>query len=183
MKQLLRDKHLTFALLMMLIAAVLCVVAQPSDSTATAQQAANAATVPDSETVTTWVPADVLNIVDGDTLDVDVLLPWDVTLRGQRVRCTGYDAWEASRRGRGGMVTDEELVKGKRASEQFEALLESGAVYLVPSQVRARDPFGRLRARLKVVTPEGRVIDVAEWMEQRGHVRVPNEEVEAKYGD
>ena len=113
---------------------------------------------------------EVTRVVDGDTLKVNVLFPWDVTLRDQTVRCLGYDAWESSKRRRSVTVTDEEVAKGKLATSALSGLLDlSSAVYLVPG-TRSRGPYGRILATV-MCRVDGRKVDVADWMRSHGHVR------------
>ena len=62
-------------------------------------------------------------VIDGDTLQIEtIVLPWDVALLNQRVRIADFDAWESSRRRRSVNVTDEEVVKGKRATQELSLI-------------------------------------------------------------
>jgi endonuclease YncB( thermonuclease family) len=113
---------------------------------------------------------EVTRVIDGDTLEVDIIFSWDLTLRNQTVRCLGYDAWESSKRRRSVKVTDEEVAKGKLATSAFAKLLDSAsAVYLVPGK-RPRGPYGRILATV-MCRVDGRRVDVADWMMSHGHVR------------
>lgn len=113
---------------------------------------------------------EVVRVVDGDTIKVNVLFPWDVTLRDQTVRCLGYDAWEASKRRRSVKVTDEEVAKGKIATTAFTELLDSATdVYLVPGE-KSRGPYGRILATV-ICRVDGRRVNVADWMQSHGHTR------------
>ena len=113
----------------------------------------------------------VTSIHDGDTATGDVLFPFGVALIDEQVRFDGYDAWEVAR-GRGGVVvTDEELAKGQEARASLASLLKSAdSVFVVPGQGKGERSFGRLIARV-YVAKDGKVIDVAEWMTERKHVR------------
>ena len=118
----------------------------------------------------TLVPCTLNNLHDGDTLNADVQFPWGVVLDDQSVRCLGYDAWEISRNRRTVRVTAAEIEKGKAAQVDLQGLLNGAdAVYLSPGD-EDRDPYGRLLAYL-VVWDEGELIEVADWMKQRGHTR------------
>lgn len=109
-------------------------------------------------------------IVDGDTVDVMLYLPYGLQTEGT-IRAVGYDSWE-SRKGRGGVdVTDAEVIKGKAAARALQEVFDLGEVYAEPEARGKRDSFGRLLARLWVKTPKGEVIDVAKWMRDKGHCR------------
>ena len=113
---------------------------------------------------------EVTRVIDGDTLEANILYPWDVTLRDQTVRCMGYDAWESSKRRRSVKVTDEEVVKGKLATSAFSELLNSSsAVYLIPGK-SPRGPYGRILATV-MLRVDGKRVNVADWMRSHGHVR------------
>ena len=69
-----------------------------------------------------------IRVIDGDTVEADIHLPLDIVVQKQSIRLAGYDAWESSKRRRSVNVTDEEVIKGKEATEALEALLASGSV-------------------------------------------------------
>jgi hypothetical protein len=110
-----------------------------------------------------------ISVYDGDTITADVHLGLDVVLHDQRVRLTGFDAWELTRARRTVEITDEELVKGRKARDALQELLGAGAAYLVP-EARGKDPYGRLLGRLIVGTSDG-PLDVAKQMRMAGHDR------------
>lgn len=123
------------------------------------------------------IPATVLSVTDGDTIKADLLLPWDVTLRGQDIRENSYDAWESSKRrssAAAGDISDAEVLKGKLAATALKDLLGSGEVFLEPSrnskEFGARDVYGRLLGKLWVARG-GRWIDVGHEMKRNGHDR------------
>ena len=111
-----------------------------------------------------------VRVVDGDTLEADIDLPMRVTLRQESIRCVDYDAWEASKRRRSVNVTDEEVVKGKAATEALKSLIASGQL-VVQLEEEDRDVYGRVLARL-YVEREHELICVADWMTENGHVRL-----------
>ena len=116
-----------------------------------------------------YVECAVTSIHDGDTITVDVLFPWGVTLRDQSVRMAGFDAPEITRTRRTVRVTADELRRGAKARDALQGLIESAdAVYLSPAA--KRDPYGRLPAFVHVWF-EGKLISVAEWMAEQVHVR------------
>jgi len=110
-----------------------------------------------------------VRVVDGDTLEADIDLPMRVTLRQEMIRCAGYDAWEANKRRRSVNVTDEEVIKGKAATEALKSLIASGQL-MVQLEEDDRDVYGRVLARLYVAR-EGELVSVAEWMTANRHTR------------
>jgi endonuclease YncB( thermonuclease family) len=114
------------------------------------------------------VESKINRVIDADTVNADVNLPWDVTLRNQTVRASDYDAWESTKRRRSVEVSDEEVEKGKLAIEEFKKLLAgSSAFYMVPA---GKDVYGRLLAKW-IIVKDGRIVNVAAWAEKNGHVR------------
>mgnify|MGYP003117583707 CR=1 FL=1 len=111
-----------------------------------------------------------VRVIDGDTLEADIDLPMRVTLRQESIRCVDYDAWEANKRRRSVNVTDEEVVKGKAATEALKSLIASGQL-MVQLEEEDRDVYGRVLARLYVAR-EQELISVADWMTEKGHVRI-----------
>jgi hypothetical protein len=118
------------------------------------------------------IPVKVIRVHDGDTIVADVLLPWNVTLSGESIRESSYDAWEI-RRGRGGVViTEDELLAGKKATDDLTALFGTGAVFVGTDPKAKRDSFGRLLAKFWVYDPvNNKWIDVRQFMDARGHLR------------
>ena len=110
-----------------------------------------------------------VRVVDGDTLEADIDLPMRVTLRQEMIRCTDYDAWESSKRRRSVNVTDEEVVKGKAATEALKSLIASGQL-MVQLEEDDRDVYGRILARL-FVARNNNLLSVADWMESNNHIR------------
>lgn len=107
---------------------------------------------------------------DGDTLKCDIHLGLGVVLADQSIRLLGFDAWEISRVRRTVEIDEAELAKGIAARDYLLELLAHGTPYLTP-EGRGRDPYGRVLARLTILTDRGQPIDVAEQMIRRGHDR------------
>jgi len=157
-----RDAMIVAVVLMLAIAAVYGVVTALADEEAPRQPVASGKLA--------GALCEVIRVVDGDTLKVNIVFSWDVTLRDQTVRCLGYDAWESSKRRRSVKVTDEEVVKGKLATTAFSELLDSATdVYLVPGK-QPRGPYGRILATV-ICRVDGRRVNVADWMQSHGHTR------------
>lgn len=121
------------------------------------------------------VPVKIINVQDGDSVTLDLLLPWDVTLRNQKCRLIGFDAPEISRIRQTVKVTDEEIVRGKAARDALQTLLDAAhTVYAVPPMSGdSRDPYGRTHVSLRTVHANGVVTDVAGYMIANGHTRTP----------
>ena len=125
---------------------------------------------------THWVK--VIQVHDGDTITEAVIdLGWGRKLHvgpngeAPAIRAFGYDAWEVTKTRRTVDVSDEEISKGKAATEDLFELLKATSLYVEDSG--ERDPYGRISAVLWARTIKGDWIYVAEWMEQRGHLRTP----------
>lgn len=114
------------------------------------------------------VPCQVINVHDGDTLTVDLILPFGITLRERSIRAYGYDAWEISRNRRTVKITANELVRGKLAKTALEQLIAEGKLFAEDSG--ERDPYGRTSARLWIQKDQD-WINVATWMQEHGHCR------------
>lgn len=111
-----------------------------------------------------------VRVIDGDTVEADINFSLGLTLRKQLIRFSDYDAWEANKRRRSVNVTDEEVVKGKAATEALKSLIASGQL-VVQLEEEDRDVYGRVLARL-YVEREYELICVADWMTENGHVRL-----------
>jgi endonuclease YncB( thermonuclease family) len=92
-----------------------------------------------------------------------------VTLRQEMIRCAGYDAWEANKRRRSVNVTDEEVIKGKAATEALKSLIASGQL-MVQLEEDDRDVYGRVLGRL-FVARDAELVSVSDWMTKEGHIR------------
>ena len=106
--------------------------------------------------------ARVNRVVDGDTVDVDIELGFDIVLTGQRVRIMGIDTPESR-------TSDEvEKVFGLAAKNRLKELL--GPTAILRTQVEkdgddAKGKFGRILGDF--VAPDGRM--VTEVMIEEGH--------------
>lgn len=111
-------------------------------------------------------------VIDGDTLDVDIALPFDVVLRNQRLRCSDFDAWESTRRRRTIEITEAELAKGQRASTELRDMLKSAdGLWIRSAWPTERDAYGRILAVVYVDPKDGGMQQLATWMRNMGHVR------------
>jgi len=84
--------------------------------------------------------ATIVRVVDGDTVDVDIDLGFEVTLKNQRIRLIGIDSSEIRTR------DPEEKEKGLAARGFVEALLPVGSRHVLLSREYhgERGKFGRI---------------------------------------
>ena len=106
--------------------------------------------------------AKVNRVVDGDTVDIDIELGFDIVLTGQRVRIMGIDTPESR--------TSDKVEKkfGLAAKNRLKELL--GKTAILKTQIEkdgddAKGKFGRILADF--VAPDGRM--VTEIMIEEGH--------------
>lgn len=112
-----------------------------------------------------------VKILDGDTIQANIHLGWDVSLANKHIRCLDYDAWETSKRRKNKVITDEEIKKGFAAKADLQQLLQKAQkVYIEPGP-DFYDNYGRVLGRLFVVYPDGRVTEVSQYMKDAGHQR------------
>ena len=86
--------------------------------------------------------ATIKYIVDGDTVDVDIDLGFDVWLRNQRVRLYGIDTPECRTRNK------KEKAHGLLAKDYVEKALKLGEVYSLRTKETGK--FGRYLGEIKV---------------------------------
>ena len=86
--------------------------------------------------------ATIKYIVDGDTVDVDIDLGFDVWLRNQRVRLYGIDTPECRTRNK------KEKAHGLLAKDYVEKALKLGEVYTLRTKDKGK--FGRYLGEIKV---------------------------------
>jgi len=104
----------------------------------------------------------ILKVVDGDTVDVDIDLGFGVWLRNERVRIVGIDTPESR-------TSDKiEKIFGEAAKQRLTSLLSSEAVLM--SQVskmgeNMKGKFGRILGDFKTITGE----IVTEVLMKEGH--------------
>jgi len=79
--------------------------------------------------------ATILRVVDGDTVDVDIDLGFDVWLRKQRIRLAGIDTPESRTK------DDREKYYGKLAKNFLKTLLVEGETYELETTEKGK--FGR----------------------------------------
>lgn len=113
---------------------------------------------------------DNIRVIDGDTIEADILFPLGVTLRGEYIRFSDYDAWESSKRRRSIKVTDAEVVKGKKATALLIDLIEDKMLVLMLAQGE-RDNYGRILGRAAVYADDGSRTELIDFMKNNDMLR------------
>ena len=91
----------------------------------------------------------VKRVVDGDTVDIDIDLGFDVHLRKERVRIYGIDCEESRTRDK------EEKKYGLAAKKFVKDFLSDGIVTLVTKKYDAKGKFGRILGDFHVTNTDG----------------------------
>jgi hypothetical protein len=117
---------------------------------------------------------DNIRVIDGDTIESDILFPLGLTLRGEYIRFSDFDAWESSKRRRSVKVTDAEVVKGKKATALLIDLIEDKMMVLMLDQGE-RDNYGRILGRAAVYADDGSRTEVMTFMKNNDMLRRNNE--------
>jgi len=104
----------------------------------------------------------LLKAVDGDTVDVDIDLGFNIWLRDERVRIMGIDTPESR--------TSDKVEKlfGRAAKARLKELLTEGGVLVTTEEKNGEDmrgKFGRILGDFKI--PDGRL--VTEVLAEEGH--------------
>lgn len=131
---------------------------------------------PAADTTAGLPRATAIDVIDGDTIAADIELAWNITLRDQRIRAAGFDAWETNRRRRSVNVTAAEIRKGRVATAYLTALLNGCELIVIPVD-SPRDHYGRILARWYLLDSEGDLVPISDLMTQHGHTR-PTEEAQ-----
>ena len=104
----------------------------------------------------------VLNVVDGDTVDVDIDLGFGVTLRDERVRVMGIDTEESR-------TSDKvEDLFGEAAKSRVKELMKDGAKLITTENKHGEDmkgKFGRILGDFRL--PSGKTL--TETLIEEGH--------------
>ena len=106
--------------------------------------------------------AKVVNVVDGDTFDVDIDLGYGVIYK-DRLRLKGIDAYEPTLRNG---TTPQEKIKGLKAKEYLNTLMLGQNVF-VKSFKNKKGKYGRYIADVYLYTGES----IADILESRGFLK------------
>ena len=109
---------------------------------------------------------ELLKVVDGDTVDVNINLGFGIWLRDERVRIMGIDTPESR-------TSDKvEKVFGLAAKDRLKHLLEDGGVLITTEDRHGEDmkgKFGRILGDFEVEEYEGQPRRVTAIMIEEGH--------------
>lgn len=128
---------------------------------------------------------DNIRVVDGDTVEADILFPLGITLREEYIRFSDYDAWESSKRRRSVNVTDAEVRKGKQATAMLIEFLADKTLVL-ELVTGSRDNYGRVLGRGIAYAEDGTRTELIEFMTEHDLLRrnnaktTPNESKRSK---
>ena len=109
---------------------------------------------------------ELLNVVDGDTVDVNINLGFGIWLRDERVRIMGIDTPESRTRDK------VEKVFGLAAKNRLKHLLEEGGVLITTEDRDGEDmkgKFGRILGDFEVEEYMGQPRRVTDIMIEEGH--------------
>ena len=108
--------------------------------------------------------ASVVHVVDGDTVDIDVHLGFDVTVRS-RFRLEGIDAPESY----GARASDE----GRAAKQYLADTIPPGTAVVVRTLKDRREKYGRYLAEVYLLGADGQPLDtsVNQMLVDAGHAR------------
>ncbi len=98
--------------------------------------------------------AELLKVIDGDTIEVDFDLGFGVWLRNQRIRLNGIDTPESR------TANKEEKVRGELSKAKLKEILTVGKRLTVTTSIDPNEKFGRI---LGIITNEAGV-NVNKWL-------------------
>lgn len=115
-------------------------------------------------------PVKFTQVHDGDTFVVDILLDFELALRGQKIRAVDCATWEINRIRQTVPITDQELVKGKQARDAAAAMFATRPVYISVGQP-LRDAYGRILGQLWIQNADGTLTKYGDWVRANGFQR------------
>lgn len=98
--------------------------------------------------------AEVLKVVDGDTIEVDFDLGFGVWLRNQRIRLNGIDTPESR------TADKEEKARGELSKNKLKEMLPVGKKIKITTALDPNEKFGRI---LGTIYNEEKV-DINQWL-------------------
>ena len=87
---------------------------------------------------------EILRVIDGDTVDVDIDLGFGVWMRKERIRLHGIDTPESRTRDK------EEKIYGLAAKEIVKSYLKAGSTQILQTEKDATGKFGRILGKFLV---------------------------------
>ena len=134
-------------------------------------------------------PMSSIRVIDGDTIQGDISIGYDVVLKGKTIRFKGYDAWEVSTHRQTVKVTVEEIKKGREATTYLTDFVSNkqiaiGEAVLSPDHAlsKSTDSYGRLVAEIYYLATPAGAGNVATWkplaplLQEQGFSRVDNQD-------
>ena len=110
--------------------------------------------------------AKVTNVVDGDTIDCEIDLGFDLKLNS-RIRFLNYDAPESTHRAKGYM----ERLLGLEATDYLKRLIyEKEIILKTSSEHNVRDNFGRILADPYIIIDD-QLISITDLMTKEGYIK------------
>jgi hypothetical protein len=128
----------------------------------------------------TYLRLSGLRIHDSDTLTANIHMPYDIVWANRSIRVRGFDGWEVTRNRRTvGEITDDELTRGRRATDDAIKLLNGADAVYVQADDSPAWTYERLLAEIWVDPPgdEAELVNYADYMRSRNHARPSDPEL------
>jgi micrococcal nuclease len=106
--------------------------------------------------------AELLKVIDGDTIEVDFDLGFGVWLRNQRIRLTGIDTPESR------TSNKEEKVRGDLSKAKLKEILPVGKRIVITTSIDPNEKYGRI---LGTITNE-QGVNVNKWLIENNYAVV-----------
>jgi micrococcal nuclease len=106
--------------------------------------------------------AELLKVIDGDTIEVDFDLGFGVWLRNQRIRLTGIDTPESR------TSNKEEKVRGDLSKAKLKEILFVGKRIVITTSIDPNEKYGRI---LGTITNE-QGVNVNKWLIENNYAVV-----------
>lgn len=118
-----------------------------------------------------WYRADVIRVIDGDSVVVDIDLGMNVFHKNRHIRLAGIDAWETRMRPPriSDVEWDEHRSKGRAATEFVRSILVPGLKVVINTEKDKGGKYGRLLARIYSPRPDGTWFDLIAALKIRGY--------------
>lgn len=109
----------------------------------------------------------ISRVIDGDTIQGTIQLPWAISMSNRIVRLLDYDAWETRH-----PASDDEIAKGLVAKTTLQGLIKQIPIAVIETGLRSFDDFGRVLGRLILINEKGVELNIADYMKQNGHTKI-----------
>ena len=116
--------------------------------------------------------ADVVRVVDGDTIALNINLGFHVNIEEKcRIIYWYGDSYDAPESRKYPGVSEEEVIEGKKATEAARQLLPVGRRVLVRTKKDKQGKYGRFLAAIKFLDGPEAGADFADLMTAAGYVK------------